>query len=548
MNYRINLTLACAIGLSSLCAQQQSFATAGYIPAKKAVTKVSTSADLNSVNIQIALNKSRLITLDRNVAEISQGNPAIADFPEDKSAEEQGSAETTFIPPNQILIRGKALGTTNLILWDDKGKVIKILDIEVTHDLVSLRAKLHEILPKENINVRSVQKNIVLSGEANTPISMQAALDLAKGYLGTSTTLGSGNTGGGSGTTGGGGAGGNINVNNNASRPVVDPSKGAVPSVINLMKVGGAQQVMLDVKVAEISREVIKGLNIQFNNMQNSKTFAIGSVTGALSSMSPSIANTTVQPTVISGMAMFLSAISGQFIFDLTIQAANEQHLAKILAQPTLTTLSGQEANFFAGGEFPVPVPQGGYNSGTVTVIYKKFGIELRFLPLVLDSGRINLSMNVGVSDISPNNFISAAVGTTTSSFLIPALDKREASSTLEMADGQTMSIAGLISDYVTENINKFPGLGDIPILGAMFRSSAFDKKKTELVIFVTPHLAKPILANKAFLPTETFVEPDDVDFYILGRTESRKVRNRWVDDKGGLDGSYGQQLLEGGR
>jgi pilus assembly protein CpaC len=525
----------------------QSFAEAGnsYIPASKAMSRVSSSADINSVKIQIALNKSRLITLDRNIAEISQGNPGIADFPVDKEA-----AETTFVPPSQILIRGKSLGTTNLILWDDKGKVIKILDIEVTHDLVSLKSKLHEILPDENINVRSAQKNIVLSGEVSSPINMQSAIQLAQGYLGSSTALSGG-------AQGGSGGSGNVNVATNTAQPTVDPSAGAVPSVINLMKVGGAQQVMLDVKVAEIDRKLLKGLNVKFSALQVSNAFSIGAINGG-----GTILDSIITPSAHSfdAGALFLRAVSGQFIFNFTIDAANEQHLAKILAQPTLTTLSGQEATFFSGGEFPIPVPQSsgsgiGNNGGSITIQFKKFGIELRFVPLVLDSGRINLNMNVGVSEISEDSAITASVATTDLKFVIPSLTKRQASSTLELADGQTMSIAGLISDRLRENINKFPGLGDIPGLGILFRSSKFVNQQTELVIFVTPHLAKPVLARNAQLPTDSFVKPDDVDFYILGRTESRKVRNRWVDNnvspvsnKGGLDGDYGQKLIQGGQ
>jgi pilus assembly protein CpaC len=241
-------------------------------------------------------------------------------------------------------------------------------------------------------------------------------------------------------------------------------------------------------------------------------------------------------------------------MFNLTIDAANDQQLAKILAQPTLTTLSGQPATFISGGEFPIPVPQTtGSGSGTITIQFKEFGIGLKFVPVVLDSGRINLNMNVSVSELSQDAAVIAQAGNTNTQFAIPSLTKREASSTLELADGQTMSIAGLISDKLRENVNKFPGLGDIPGLGALFRSSKFQNDQSELVIFVTPRLAKPVLAQNAQLPTDSFVKPDDVDFYVLGRTESRKTRNRWVKNdaspmgnKGGLDGEYGQQLMEG--
>jgi len=523
-----NKKLSCIFSIMALCVAHHSVAA-------------MTSAEIKPVKVQISVNKSRLITLDRNVAEISQGNPAIADFPVDAEA-----AETSFIPPNQLLIRGKSLGTTNLYLWGANQKVTQILDIEVTHDLQSLKAKLNELLPKEKIDVRSSQKNIVLSGEVSSMQNMQAAMQLAESFLGSSTALGGGQSGGAGGS-------GNINVATNTAQPTVDPSKGATPTVVNLMSVGGAQQVMLDVKVAEIDRKLIKGLNVKFSALQVSNNFSIGAANGGGSANSIGIGGLLNNHSFDAG-AVFLQAISGQFLFNLTIDAANDQQLAKILAQPTLTTLSGQKATFLSGGEFPVPVPQStGSGSGMITIVFKKFGIELEFTPLVLDSGRINLNMFVKVSELSEDAAVIAQAGNTNTQFSIPSLTSREASSTLELADGQTMSIAGLISDKLRENVNKFPGLGDIPGLGALFRSSKFLNQQTELVIFVTPRLAKPVLAQNAQLPTDSFVAPDDVDFYVLGRTESRKARNRWVNNdvksqgnKGGLDGEYGQQLMQG--
>jgi pilus assembly protein CpaC len=491
------------------------------------------SEDIKTLKVQVLVNKSKLITLDKAIAEISEGNLAIAGYKPDAQ-----SAETSLISPKKILISGKSVGTTNFYLWGANGALITALDIEVVLDLASLKAKLHEMLPNENIAVRSAQKKIILSGEVSNIANMQAALDVASSFMGASQVLGGGNSGAGSGS-------GNISVATNAA-PKVDSSGG--PGIINLMSVGGAQQVMLDVKIAEIDRRLIKGLNIKFSALQTSNTFSVGAVNGGGLANATGIGGLLNNHSFDAG-AVFLQAISGQFLFNLTIDAANDQQLAKILAQPTLTTLSGQPATFISGGEFPIPVPQSGNNNGAITVEFKEYGIGLKFVPVVLDSGRINLNMNISVSELS-----GAAAQIVGSGFSVPSLTKREASSTLELADGQTMSIAGLISDTLRENINKFPGLGDIPGLGALFRSSAFLNQQTELVIFVTPRLAKPTLAQNAQLPTDSFVPPDDVDFYVLGRTESRNVRNRWVKDdakstssnKGGLDGEYGQQLMQG--
>jgi pilus assembly protein CpaC len=529
MNKGINKKVACVFLVFILCGVDHAIAALS-------------SADIKTTKIQVALNKSKLITLHSNIEEISQGNPAIADFPMDMEA-----AESTFMPPNQVMIRGKSLGTTNLYLWGAKGKIIQVLDIEVTHDLTTLKAKLHELLPNESIGVRSSQKNIVLSGEVTTLANMQNAIQLAGSFLGASTTLGGGNTGGSGGS-------GNINVATNTAQPRVDPSASGVPQIINLMSVGGAQQVMLDVKVAEINRTVLKGLNVHFSALQTSNNFSIGAINGG-GILNPTSIGGLLNPHSFSAGAVFLQAISGEFIFNLTIDAANEQGLAKILAQPTLTTLSGQTATFLSGGEFPIPVPQASGGNGAITIQFKPYGVGLKFVPIVLDSGRINMNMNISVSELSQDASVIAQAGTTKSEFAIPSLTKREASSTLELADGQTMSIAGLISEKMKESINKFPGLGDIPGLGILFRDSKFAKDTTELVIFVTPRLAKPVLAQNALLPTDSFIEPDNVDFFVLGRTESRKVRNRWVDkdvatrsNKGGLDGDYGQQLVVGGQ
>jgi len=503
--------------------------------------------------VQVALNKSKLITLDKKfiIEEISQGNPQISG---NNFKPDMASADTTFIKPNQILISGKSIGTTNLYLWGPKGKIIEVLDIEVTHDLTTLKAKLNELLPKErngqgkpNISVRSSQKNIVLSGEVSTLANMQSAIQLAQSFLGVSTSLGGGTP------TGTDGGQGNINVATNTAQPRVDPSASAVPQVINLMTVGGAQQVMLDVKVAEINRTVLKGLNIKFNSLQVSNNFSVGAINGG-GSINPTGGGGTLSAHSFDAGALFLQAISGQFMFNLTIDAANNQQLAKILAQPTLTTLSGQTATFVSGGEFPVPVPQSLSNGqGSITVVFKEYGIGLKFVPVVLDSGRINLNLHVSVSELSTDASVIAQAGNTSTLYAIPSLTKREASTTLELADGQTMSIAGLISEKLRENINKFPGLGDIPGLGALFRSSQFLKDTTELVIFVTPRLAQPVLAKNVQFPTDSFVEPDNVDFYVLGRTESRKARSqlagkpgtRVVND-GGLDGEFGQQIMGG--
>ncbi len=512
-----------------------------------------------SFTYYVPLHKSRLISLDRKVKKISKGNPEIANI--------------LLFPPHQLFIQGLKLGTTNIMVWGQRNKIRHIINIEVTHDLESLKAKLFELLPNEEIHVRSVQKNIVLSGEVSGLGVMQAAVDIAQSFLGSSASK-----------EVKGGADGHQNISESTNNKHEEKSKGDVPEVINLMNVGGAQQVMLEVTIAEIDRKMFRGLDVNFNTLRPSSQIAFGALNGGgsfiplqstlpvpalpeqVGVISPPLFDTLTNSGGIAGplrslllqdthsvdaAGVFLSAVSGSFIFNLTIDAAKNQQLAKILAEPVLTTLSGQEATFISGGEFPIPVPSGNLTN-SITIVFKEFGVTMKFIPVVLDSGRINLNMNVGVSELSEDAAVFVNAGSTDLRLAIPSLTKREASSTLELADGQTMSIAGLISDKVRSNVDKFPGLGDIPVLGTLFRSEAFIKDRTELVFFVTPRLAKPVVAQNIKLPTDTYIEPDDMDFYVMGRLDSRNAKSHIElnstglnGSEGGLEGQFGHQLIE---
>ena len=218
----------------------------------------------------------------------------------------------------------------------------------------------------------------------------------------------------------------------------------------------------------------------------------------------------------IPDAGLFGSFLNSNFLFNLALDAAKQNNLAKVLAEPTLTTLTGREAKFLSGGEFPIPVP--GQN-GQTTIEFKQFGVGVSFLPVVLSDGRINLNVNVDVSDLVDSTLVLSPFGSNTS-FTVPRLQKRSASGVVELADGQTMGLAGLLNDNLKEVITKFPGLGSLPVLGALFRSQQYQKGQTELVILVTPHLAKPIARGSVTLPTDKFQEPTDSDFYIWGRTE----------------------------
>jgi pilus assembly protein CpaC len=460
----------------------------------------------------VPLYKSRVVALDAPAKRISVGNPEIADI--------------LILRSTQLYVLGKDLGTTNVLLWDRDDRLIGTVSVEVTHDLRALKAKLHSLMPNEDISVYSAQRNIVLSGRVSNVGNMNAAIRIAEGYFKEAENTGSNAAGQGGGT----------------QFAAKNTSDDRVGEVINMLSVGGAQQVMLEVKVAEIARTELRRLDVRFNTiLRNSSRWTVGGVNGGASfpdalfapddlripvfdslmtPVGPAIDEFVPNPITIQDKGLFATFLNNNFLFNLAFDVAKEKGLAKILAEPTLTTQTGQQAEFLSGGEFPIPIPQG--NNGGITVEFKEFGIGVKFLPLVLDAGRINLKLNVSVTELVTSNSIAIAVDGTSQTFLIPALTKRSAQSTVELADGQTIGIAGLINENLRETVTKFPGLGDIPIIGALFRSQSFIKGETELLILVTPHLVKPILPGEIRLPTDKFQEPSDFEFFLGGRMEGR--------------------------
>jgi pilus assembly protein CpaC len=252
------------------------------------------------------------------------------------------------------------------------------------------------------------------------------------------------------------------------------------------------------------------------------------------------------------GTQTFSSSINALFRFTgqgatwtLFIDALKEEGLLKVLAEPTLITLSGKTANFLAGGEFPIPIPQPSGVGSTITIEYKPFGVGLNFTPLVLSNKKISMQVMPEVSDLDFSNAIQI------SGFVVPALKTRRVSTTVELGDGQSLAIAGLLSDNVREVVSKFPLIGDIPILGALFRSTSFQKNETELIVIVTPHLVKPLDMAKQTLPTDQFIEPDELEFYLFGALEGKEKTkplnpgSSSADPKKGmkLEGSFGHAI-----
>jgi pilus assembly protein CpaC len=470
----------------------------------------SPGTNMRSQSLHVPLYKSRLISINAPANRVSVGNPDVADI--------------LILRATQLYVLGKDLGTTNVLLWDRDDQLIGTIEIEVTHDLQSLKRKLHELLPNEKIEVRSAQRNIILSGNVSNVSNMDAALKIARGYFAQFSAVD---------TT-------------EFEQDTQGASEEFRGEVINLMSVGGVQQVMLEVKVAEISRTELRRLDVQFNAIfQGSSRWNWGGVNGGATFPDATFGENQLRAPVFTNQApygpvvdefapndmtigdkgFFASLLTNNALFNVAFDAAKENGLAKILAEPTLTTQTGQMAEFLSGGEFPIPVPQGGANNA-ITIEFKEFGVGVKFLPVVLDSGRINLELNISVSELTSGNTIGIATEGVTSSFIVPSLTKRSAISTVELADGQTIGIAGLINENLREVVTKFPGLGSIPGIGALFRSQEFIKGETELLILVTPRLAKPLGPKEIRLPTEGFAEPSDFDWFVMGRTEGKAKRS----------------------
>lgn len=404
--------------------------------------------------IRIVAGKSTILNTTERVSRVSL------------STEE--AASIIILSPKQIYITGKQLGTTTLTLWSN-GKVLNIYDLVVTPDVTRLKRMIHEIFPDEKgVKVLSSGQSITLSGSVNNTGNLTSILALAEAEA---------------------------------------PEK-----VVNLLRVDGVQQVMLEVRVAEMTRTAMKRMGVNlFGTFSN---FTFYSFLNKLSSAS-TLGSAVTLTDDVNGVVQWSSgstSITGLF------DALKSNGLIRTLAEPTLTCVSGESADFLVGGEVPIPVPQA---LGRIAIEFKPFGIGLAFTPTVLSSGLINLKVSPEVSDLDYSKKLSFA------GYEVPAVTTRKASTTIDLADGQSFAIAGLISDQLKENSNRFPGLGDIPILGTLFRSTDFEKSKTELVIIVTAHLAKPLDMTKQTLPTDGFKEADDFEFYMMGLLEGKKDKPR---------------------
>ncbi|SEW09541.1 pilus assembly protein CpaC [Aliiroseovarius sediminilitoris] len=445
------------------------------VPAASSAETLRVMSGAPSGALKVPMNRAVVVESDVPFAELSIANPGIADI--------------STLSDRTIYVLGKTPGRTTLTLLGADGKLITNVEVHVAPDIAEFKERLRQILPGEQIEVRTANDGIVLSGMVSSIQRLDRALDLAQRY--------------------------------------------APERVSNLMTVGGTQQVMLKVRFAEMGRSVRKSLS---SSLQLGGTIGNVDALGASGTLlSP--ANASRSPgdpiNVASGTqgGMILGFNAGGLRMNVLLEALETKGVVRTLAEPNLTALSGQEASFLAGGEYPLPVSNG---NNEIAVTYKPFGVELTFTPTVLADDVINLQLNAAVSGLDES------VSYNNGGFSINAFRRRETSTTVEMRDGESFAIAGLIEDDFQDNIGAVPWLGDIPVLGALFRSTEYQRSQSELVIIITAHLVTPTRGEALAVPTDRIRPPSEQDLFLFGNTTAS---NR---PKTGAAGEVAQQDFSG--
>ncbi|MEC9198910.1 MAG: type II and III secretion system protein family protein [Pseudomonadota bacterium] len=427
-----------------------------------------------SSTLEVPMNRAVVVESQTPFAELSIANPNIADI--------------SSLSDRTIYVLGKTPGLTSLTLFDSTGSLISNVDVRVAADISEFKERLGQILPGEKIEVRTANDGIVLSGTVSSAARLQRALDLAERY--------------------------------------------APERVSNLMTVGGVQQVMLKVRFAEMQRSVAKSLGSSVSLSGGDNVRVFGGSGSYNNSGSIVTGNNGYTPSVNDNNAAMLFGFgAGSVEVGILLEALESKGMVRTLAEPNLTALSGQEAKFLAGGEYPVPVAQDG---GEITVQFKPFGVELNFIPRVVDGDIINLELEAAVSAVDPQN------GYSVNGFEIDAFTRREASTTVEMRDGESFAIAGLLLDDFRDLNGQVPWLGDIPVLGALFRSVEYSRDQTELVIIVTPHLVTPTRGEALALPTDRIRPPTEKDLFLFGKVVGQQTGAAAEVAKQDFNGSYG--------
>ncbi|KLI64398.1 type II and III secretion system protein family protein [Aurantiacibacter marinus] len=424
----------------------------GAVPA---AAQYETDYGLHAGELIVPINKSQVVTTSERIERAMVGNADIADV--------------LPISERSIYVLGKSMGTTSLTLYDRNNRVIAVMDVSVGPDVDGMRRQLQELMPDQPIEVGLSNGSLVLSGTVNDPGAADRAARLATAF-----------------------AGGNV---------------------INLLGMGASQQVMLEVRFAEVSRTVGEQLGVGGFGNSSSGDFSAAIGQGANASAGTNGTTDLGIGSITDAFGVFGALFElGDLSVEAYLDTLERNGLSRTLAEPTLVALSGESASFLAGGEFPVPVSQGGNDgNNAITVLFKPFGVSLAFTPTVLGNGVINLIVEPEVSSIDP----SASV--TVNGLTVPGLQTRRARTTLEVRDGESFAIAGLLRDETQTTVNQLPILGSLPIIGSLFRSSSYQRGETELLIVVTPRLVQPIRPDQVRLPTDRVPAPSVPDVLLNG-------------------------------
>ena len=424
------------------------------VQSKDAVTDQQVVSIKSSTPLSLSVGKSTILPIEGILTRVSVANPDVIDV--------------TVIRSRELYVLGKKTGTTNIFLWNNAGQMT-IRDVVVGADTVGLESKLRELMPNETqIKVSSAGDALVLLGQVSDAAKVQRAVLLAEQYTG--------------------------------------------KKIINFLGTGDVPQVLLEVKVAEVSKKLTDklGASISAGGSRGSFTYSLlgGFLTGGVLS----------SPAGSTGAGISL----GRGNETIKLEAEIKNGLIKVLAEPNIMAVSGQEGSFLAGGKIFIPVPQSSSGgASTITLEEREYGVGLKFLPTVLEGGKINLRVTPEVSELALEGTTVKSGSNTT---VLPTISTRRASTTVQLMDGQSFAIGGLIKNNVTETVTGFPFLSEIPILGTLFRSSEFINDRSELMFLVTPRLVKP-LSQTVALPTDRFVPPTRSEFLFEGKLEGKPDR-----------------------
>lgn len=451
--------------------------------------KLGASDMLTNRPIYLGINKSVVVDLPRAAGDVLVSNPQIAD--------------AVLRTSSRLYLIGVQIGQASVFLFDNAGAQIASFDVYVEADLAGLNQLLAEAIPGGYVRAEAMQGSIVLRGQVPSATEASRAVEITQSMIARSPLSVS------SGTSTGGAAGASTSTSTTSTY-----AAGSGPGIVNLLTITGEEQVALKVQIAEVQRSVTKQLGINMKGVFLNGGFGVGTTLAGVASgvgASP-IAfpfNSAKTPGEI-GMRF----TSGDDSVQATLQALEETSMIRTLAEPILTAVSGETANFLAGGEFPVPVAG---NDGEITIEFKEFGVNLAFTPVVLSAGRIALKLRSEVSDISANGAVSVPI-TSTATVTIPATSVRRAETSIELPSGGSFMIAGLIQEDTRRAVSGFPWLQKLPILGALFSSRDFLNDQTELVMIVTAYLVAPASPSELTRPDENLFMANDAEAHFLNR------------------------------